>query len=198
MNIKTILVEVQGVAPLLMHNVQLADPFNQWSRQLRSLSGKRNKTDEDLLAIQEIEYQGGLYYDDEIGPYLPAEMIEASLIAGAKAYKQGELVKAGVQVEETLVPLIYPGPRLRDELFADSRHRDSRMVMIQRNRVLRTRPRFNIWSLTFTLLVAADIIAPEDVRRALDVAGRLKALGDFRPRFGRFILQTFEEVTELR
>ena len=37
-----------SVAPLLCHNGQLADPLNDLVRQMKKISGKREKTDADL------------------------------------------------------------------------------------------------------------------------------------------------------
>ena len=40
-----------GATPLLMHNVQMADPLNQWAKAVRELTArKKNMTDEEFAA----------------------------------------------------------------------------------------------------------------------------------------------------
>jgi len=59
--------------PLVMHNGRLADQLNPLAKRLKSLAAKRKKSDDDLMEIQRVEWEGGLYYDPKIGPYVPAE-----------------------------------------------------------------------------------------------------------------------------
>lgn len=52
--------------------------------------------------------------------------------------------------------------------------------------VMRTRPRFDNWELEFKLTYATDIIDEDIVDGALELAGQVIGLCDWRPRFGRF------------
>ena len=193
-NIESARVKIEGIAPLIMHNGQLADPTNPHSMQLKELSRKRKKTDQDHLDMKKVEFIGGLYHDPQTGPYLPDLWIEKNIRDGAAAFKQGKLILSGVQVEEQKVPLLYDGPRDIENLYADGRFVDTRGVVVQRSRIMRTRPIFPTWSAAFTVNVITSVISSKDVRRALEQGGLFVGVGDYRPKFGRYRVIEFKVV----
>lgn len=185
-------VTIAGITPLLMHNGQLADPLNEHTKGLKKLSAKRNKSDEDHAELGRVEWLGGLYFNPELGPYVPSEMIEATLKSGAKLSKTGKLAEACVVCLEERYALAYKGPRELAALLADRRFHDRRTIRVQNSRVVRTRPRFNDWGVTFTLALTPGRLNPEQVKAALDDAGLYVGMGDYRPKFGRFRVTKFE------
>jgi len=100
MALQTASFTIQGVAPLLMNNVQKADPLNQWAKALKAMTKKRVKTDEDLAEIARIEWCGGLYLGADGSPCLTGEAIEATIREGAKKSKEGKKVQSGVFVQQ--------------------------------------------------------------------------------------------------
>lgn len=196
---KQIKVVIGGPA-LLMHNGQLADPRNPYSKAMKEVTSKKKKSDEDHEEIARREFQGGLYHDDEIGPYLPGEAVQAMLVEASRKSKQGrEFVS--VSVEEDMIPLEYKGPRDRDALWKDEKFVFTKGVKNQQNRVMRTRPIFRNWKIEFTITIDDDAsVNVEDVQRALDIGGRKVGLGDWRPgspkggRYGRFFVDSFQEI----
>ncbi len=196
---KQIKVVIGGPA-LIMHNGQLANPRNPYAKAMKEITGKKKKSDEDHEEMSRREFQGGLYHDDDIGPYIPVDAIRGMLVEGSRKSKQGrEFVS--VDVEEDRVPLQYKGPRTRDELWADDRFVSVVGVKVGPSRVMRTRPMFKQWKLAFTVTIEDEAsINVADVERALTVAGRVIGIGDWRPgspkggRYGRFQVESFEEV----
>ena len=61
-----IIIEVKGTSPLLMHNPRMVDPEFDLNRQIKALTAKRKKTDEDLKNIEALEWHGGLYEDNGV------------------------------------------------------------------------------------------------------------------------------------
>ena len=49
---------------LLCHNGELADPLNNFAKEMKKVSAVRKKTDEHHLKMQELEWFGGLYGTD--------------------------------------------------------------------------------------------------------------------------------------
>lgn len=186
-------VRVRGRS-LLMHNGQLANPLNEWSKALKVETSKRKKSDEDHERIAQIEFQGGLYFDDKLGPVLPGALIDATLVNGAKKKRLGSIFESCVRTSEDVYRLDYEGPRTREGLWADPQFRDQRGAGVQTSRVLRTRPKFTDWSVTFEVDVFPCELNPDNVRQAIVDAGIYVGFGDFRPRFGLFVLESFEEV----
>jgi hypothetical protein len=68
MGLKQLEISIRGVSPLLMHNGQTADPLNTFSKQLKAVSGKRKKTEEDYAEMSRIEWHAALYVTRSIDP----------------------------------------------------------------------------------------------------------------------------------
>ena len=101
-------VEIKGVAPLLLHNGQLANPLNETVKAMKVYTGKRKKTDDDFAALAKLQWHGSLYLDAEDQIAIPGENIEAMLIKAAKKVKLGESFKAGIIVDGDF-PILFPG-----------------------------------------------------------------------------------------
>jgi hypothetical protein len=126
-----------------------------------------------------------MYFDEELGPYIPAANIEACLRDGGKFEKRGEDFKRGVQVIPDKVMLEYPGPRALEPLWKKG-YVDIRGVVLSGRRVMRSRPKFRGWWIIFPLAYDPAIFDRGDLVRCAELAGRYTGLGDYTPRFGRF------------
>jgi hypothetical protein len=183
---------VKSEAPLLMHNGQLADPLNPFTKELKKFTSKKKKTDTDIEDVAKAEFMGSLYYDEEAGVYLPGHMIEAALIAGAKKHKMGTQFKSAVFVPND-AKLRYEGPKKSEALWALPKFRDVRGVKVQQSRVMRCRPIFKEWETTFEIsLIDGLQVQVADVQQALDSAGKMCGFGDYRPKYGRFSVTDFK------
>ncbi len=183
---RKIKVEFKGQTPLLMHSCQCVNPLHPISRKLKEYTSKRTKTEEDLIAISDLEWEGSLYYDDTIGIYIPVENVEATIINGAKANKNGKDVERFCEILDFQIPLNYGCDKTKDELMKDERFRDVRAVNVMRSKVMRTRPRFNKWSIVFTMMYNEDKIDLDVIRQDIEYAGSYVGLCDCRPKYGKF------------
>jgi len=186
---KTVNLKLTGVAPLLMHNARLADPTDPITREKSKIAKGKNKTEETLMAIKELEWRGGLYVDEQGHPSLPADVILATIVQGARKAKLGKEASAAVYCDQAFFPLEYDGPKDIKKLYADGRFCDYRTVAQQRQRIMRARPIFRSWSCKVTLQVDEEILNPEQAREAMIAAGSRVGVGDFRPRYGRFTVE---------
>jgi len=182
---QTIDFHVRGVAPLLMHNGQLANPMNSIAKAMKAITSKRKKTDEDYAALANLEFMGGLYTDEQKRPVLPGEVIEGTIVAGAKKTKKGKDAKSAIIVDGNF-PLIYDGPKTADGLCGEERFRYVAGVVVGQSRIMRTRPMFKTWECKFTVHYLDDVLNPQEVTDFVETAGRVAGFGDGRPRFGRF------------
>jgi hypothetical protein len=181
----------KGTRPLLMHNVRLASPLNAYSKQLKALNAKRTKTDEDRMAIARVEFEGSLYLDPGVGPYIPGPNLLASLVEGGRLRKAGKKVERGVNVDDLVMPLIYRGPRDVDGLWGDgeSEYVDLRTVVVQRNKVDRCRPIFREWAFEAEILLDPAVIDLDEFRDVAANAGAMAGIGDYRRLYGRFSVE---------
>jgi hypothetical protein len=175
---------ITGVSPLLLHSGALVDPMNHFAQEMRKISTKREKTDAELEQLSRLEWYGGLYLH-EGKPCLPGEVLEAALTEGAKRTKRGRQAQAGI-VCRANYPLIYDGPTELEALWQDPAFRLTVGVRVQRNRVMRTRPRFPKWACEFELQYDAHLLNASQIRDIVQRVGRDIGIGDWRPRFGRF------------
>ena len=198
MALKTLKIKIRGVTSLLQHNSQLANPLNKYAKMLGELSTQKKRTGadkDDLLAqMADVEWEGGLYFSPVSGPYLPAMMIKANIIEGAKLTRGGRDVTRSVNVMPGEVPLLYEGPRDLETLKADVRFRDQRIVTVSQSKVLRTRPRFDNWSLEYTAVYNDKGMEREDLIRYITDAGMFEGLGDGRgkPGCGRYEIESVD------
>lgn len=183
---KTATYTIRGLAPLLVHNERLANPFDDLTRQIKSISGKRKKTEDDLTEMARLEFLGGLYFDDETGIHVPGNNVFAALLGGGKIHKLGVAIKRSTMVVEDKVALVFDGPTSPAALFADKRFVDMRSVRVGMAKVMRCRPIFPRWQLSFSLAYDGTGVQLDDLDRCLRDAGMMVGLCEYRPRFGRF------------
>jgi len=173
---KTINVEITGVAPLLQNRFPVEE------------HGQNKTKAKKKVYIPEEEAKKCLYIrDNQI--FQPAEHIYQSMVRaavdfkyeGKKTYK--DVITSGILIEPEEIPLV-----------SDKNYEiDTRPVMIQRNRVLKWRPKFNQWKLTFKIVILDEQnINPFTLKEILDRAGSTKGIGDYRPRFGRFMVSSWD------
>lgn len=178
-------ITLRGTHGLLCHNARLANPLDPIVRQIKTISSKRKKTDEDFERIARLEFEGGLYFDDT-GPFIPGANIEKCLVEGARVTKQGKQVERGLFVEDDEVPLIYEGPRSVEDLWANENFRSMMSVKVGTNRIMRCRPIFKGWLLEATAEVDGGLLNLDSLQAIANDAGSMIGLGDNRPRYGRY------------
>lgn len=180
---KTLRVRITGVTPLLMHNGQLADPTNEWAKRMKQITAKKKKTESDYEELGRLEWFGSLYLKDG-KPCIPGEVIEGTIVTGAKKKRIGNAAKGGVVCLDSF-PLENGGADLSnlDKLWADAKHVNKARVKVQQNTVVRTRPQFMPWSCEGEIQYDPSLINKSEVLSALQEAG---AMCDWRPKYGRF------------
>lgn len=182
-------ITLTGTQPLLMHNVQLGDPENEYVRDIGRLNALKSKiTDEQRAERDWLKFRGGLYYDDQAGPYLPAANVFRSIQQAASLTRNGKDIERGMILLDESAPLDYDGPRKPEELWGDGKTRfvDRRMARVNRAPVVAIRPRFEEWSATFRFELDEDVMNPDDFAFIAEKAGRMIHVGDYRRFFGAY------------
>jgi len=181
-------ITAKGTRPLLLHNVRLASPLDPFAKRLKALNAKRVKTDEDRLEIARTEWEGGLYFDPEIGPFVPAPNVLASLIGGARLIKAGKKIERGVMVNDLQMPLAYRGPREIDAMWGggESEFVDMRTVRVGQSKIDRCRPVFREWAFESDVEIDPQVIEVDEFKEVARLAGSMEGVGDYRRLYGRF------------
>lgn len=184
---------IKGVNEIIMHNGQMVDPRNKFSKALRAVSSKRKKTDADLDQMALIEFAGGIYVrDNQIA--IPDFVIEAAIINGAKKSKSGTQAKTAIFVKDW-AEMDYDGKpesvttETIEAMFESGEFHLSMAVKVGQSRIIRTRPKFKNWSATIELEYDDEFVNRKEVIQFVTDAGRQVGLCDWRPKYGRFTVE---------
>jgi len=173
-------VTIEGSAPLLFHrwNVEAV------AEKAKAAKGSKAKKEDNVESY--------VYRDEDGNLCLPGEYFRQSIIHAAKYIQDPrsprksamDLFKAGLVVLTDLASL---GKTDWDFL-------DQRRVTVQRNGLTRVRPAMQKgWRATVELQVLLpEYITREVLNAAIQNAGRLVGVGDFRPTYGRFQIIEFK------
>lgn len=179
-------VKVQGISPLLQHRYRFADEVEEAAKKR---SGKKDYS---------LEWKAALYWSDDQGVIQPAVHIESAMIKaatnfiisgrGKKTYK--DLFKSAVFVTPDFIPHGLKGTP--EKLVEQGKILiDRRLVRVNNSGVERLRPLIKDWSLAFAVEIHDEQIAKDTVKQVLEFAGRYIGIGDYRPKFGRFTIVSF-------
>ena len=189
---------ITGTRPLMLHNVRLASPLNVYAKRMKAINNeikaknaRKVDVDADRLELARVEFEGGMYHDETLGPYMPAQNILASLVGGARLTRDGKKVERGVVVSDLMLPLIYRGPRDIEGLWGngESAYVDVRPVVIGRQKVDRCRPIFHEWACEVDILIDPAVIQFDEFVSVSEAAGASEGLGDYRRMFGRYSVE---------
>ena len=190
----TILAHIEGTTPLLQHR------FDEGAE----VNGQKPARTQLVVNHTPREAAEKVVYRDKDGAYfVPGTWLFGCLCgAGANHKLRGSrrsarfVVPAAVRVGEVAIPLLNGDGKTPVADFET----DSRPVTIPatKGRIMRHRPRFDAWSLEFTLVVN-DAILPEDfVHQLLTEGGQQLGIGDFRPEkrgpFGCFRVTSWQRL----
>jgi hypothetical protein len=184
-------VTLTGTHPMLMHNGRLANPIDPWTRQLKALTSKRKKTDEDILQIAQVEARAGCWetVDGMLG--IPSAAVWRCFYDASKQFKLGTTVKKSFYFDDVVEPLTVAGSQISaTDFVADFDNVDYRTIKVQTSRVMRARPKVPVgWQTTHHFELFDDVLDKRDLVNVMDSAGRLYGLGDWRPTYGRFTVE---------
>jgi hypothetical protein len=116
---------------------------------------------------------------------IDGEMLTRCLVQSA-GRKEVAAFKAGVFCDGMFQLRVDGKAATTQRCFLDPRYQYTRPAKIGTSKIMRTRPRFDAWSVEIEIQYLPEIVTRRDVEDALARAGSIKGIGDWRPRFGRF------------
>lgn len=192
-----IAVRIEGATPLLMHCKNLLSDRCSWVKaEMDKISKKRNRTVEEEWALRRLEFIGGSYVDSDGELCIPADNMRALIRDGLRMRKLGKQI-AAVAVRD--VAFEHDGPETPEKLWEFKTPETANPFIFVtgasqgiRNTVQRTRPRFDKWACTFTIDYRRCDVSEDDIKDALEIAGRLIGLGDWHGTFGKFSIEKWQ------
>ena len=196
-------VKIKSLAPIIHNNGTAGlDTRSPAKIEMAEIARKRasNRTATDDARFRELECQTSLWLNEGGAPTVPETAIRSCIETAARKLKQGPQVREGLIVTE-IVSFDYDQERYGatiDELGKVAQF--TVPVVIQRNRVMKTRAMFDEWSVTFRLDTDPELVDETQLAAWLDIAGRRIGLGDWRPeksgKYGRFETVSIREVAD--
>lgn len=150
---------------------------------------RKNAYDEDAGAK---EAELGAYVNKAGKAYIPADQIQESLT------RAGTQVRVGGQGKKTYKDFMKSYVFLEPDeisLTPDKWEVDKRYVRVQGSGIMRYRPIYKNWAAKFRITLTDDTIPVNTVKEILEIAGMRIGIGDYRPKYGLFSVETFDEVT---
>jgi len=191
---KTIEMTIKGSAPLLMGSNQGVNPLHPLTKQMKVLTAKRKRTEEDEEEILHIKWMLGLYWDETYGLVIPSVNLEAMFRNAAKTVRKGTIAKqqSAITVKPDYIPLIVPDetPKTQEGLWNDPnrRYSDVKVGKIKQASILLCRPRFDNWGLKFKISFDETKFDLKEVIDLFTLAGREVGLCDYRGKYGMFAI----------
>jgi hypothetical protein len=183
-------VKVEGTYPLLL---------DAWNAESEASVDKASRSGQNVKGVETPRDVAGkrLYVDSEGTPIFPAENLFSGIVAAGIFQKVGtmklttrdsSLIPGALRIMEPTIP-IKPG-----KWEVDKRRAVNQKVKAAINAI---RPRFDKWSLEFTIEFDTDLLHPNTVRQLVDDLGKRIGIGVFRPQrkgpFGTFKVTKWDE-----
>lgn len=185
-----ILIEAIGTKPLLLHNVDLANPLNPWSRKMAELRGipSKRRTEKWHEDMAYANFMGAFYDIPEAdGIAVPCENIRRSIISAAKLNRLGTAVLRALSVTTAATSLIFDGPKNPQALWESGNFQLTRMIRGTGGASPTTYPMFREWALRVPFDLDESVLNERDLREVTERAGRIEGLGASRKQgYGRF------------
>ena len=192
-------ITIKGISPIIHNSARGLDPLLPHNVEKQNITRKRgsNRTKADDARLRELDTIISLWLDSKDKPMIPASAIRRVIETGARKLKQGPQVREGLSITDSMFE--YDRKRYGKSIKKLMRTTQFTVpVVVQRNRILKTRARFDTpWYCTFSVDADDELISREQLERWLDIAGHRIGLGDWRPEksgtYGRFEVESIEE-----
>tara|TARA_R100001443_G_scaffold1502_2_gene5539 strand:- start:123 stop:800 length:678 start_codon:yes stop_codon:yes gene_type:complete len=196
---------IQGVKPLLLSNFKYQHPCEPLYKLKAPISKKRNKTEEDFVALSkldflmsghwlnddgndcnaEIDSNGNVSFEGFSDPYIPAGMLRSSIGNSSKALnnRKGAAFDRGVLIDADF-PLRYTGSKICNEMWDQGLHqrdrgdRNGKLIWITRIKIPTG------WEIDFQINCDSSQVEISQLEDMIKGAGRYIGVGSWRPENG--------------
>ena len=196
MAIKTLNVKITGFSPLLLNNPQGINPLNKLLKldQAATKKYKASKTDENFEALNRTGIALRLFWNDDLGVYIPTRWITAQI--AKHSFKRCKISKdnarAGVFTTSDKAKLKYDGINDVKSIIDITRNEKFQTLIFQKIgqvKVPKAMPIFHKWNFEVELEYDNTIIDLEQLTDILEYSAKYNGFGDFRPSYGRALCE---------
>jgi hypothetical protein len=187
-------VSIKGITPLLLDNGECANPFHPIAQKKKELNSKMKKTLSDYREICDLDWDGSIYWNDELGAYIPVENIYKALHSAMKKHKLGPKI-CGIFLDQPIgYPIIAKNAKNKEALKQNPENRLEKMAKVNNAKVLKTRVIFPEWAINITFDYEPDVLNRNDIKTIFLAMSRFVGIGVWTPaskipgRYGKFLI----------
>lgn len=191
---KAIKFRMTGTCPLMLNNPQSANPMNAYAKELKALTSKRSKTDEDQNDILHLKFIASCYINSKGQYIIPANMLYKSFEAGAKENKLGKKFEQSLFVLNDALLKFDENGCTPEELWENhaDKYVDIRLASVDKRKIPAARFIIPEWYVECEVHFDENQLNKGEVWNALVNAGLRHGIGTYRACYGRF------SITELK
>ncbi len=195
MAIQQAAIKITGISPLLQNNPQTVDPFNRYAKAKKAITNKRTaKTDDDIIELGNLETESKVYFDEQIGVYIPATWItESIIVTGFSVAKIGRAkMRGGLFATENKIALEYRDKakvKTITDVVMNPAFRHRMLLKQGQVRIPKDAPIFHEWAFKTILEFDDSVVDLRTLKSIIERASKYGGFGDFRPTFGRAIAE---------
>jgi hypothetical protein len=185
-------ITITGIGPLLQNNPQTVDPFNSYKKEctLAYNRFKKSKTDEDLILSGNIDAESKLFFDKQLGVYVPVRWLTEQIITSAYGIIKvsRDNMRAGIFIVDDKAKLTYRGMnkvKTIHDVVLDPQFRHRVILPQGKIRVTKDFPIFHDWSFSTIIEHDESVVDLTGITNILKRSAMYVGFGDFRPTFGR-------------
>lgn len=191
MSMRAAQISIKGVSPLLQNNPQTVDRFNRFAKRMAQINAKKTRrTDDDYLELRDLEMEAKVYFDSDLGVYVPSSWL-AEAVATA-AFKVAKISRADIRgamftTDDKLKLSYRDSDKVAgiEDVVKNPAFRQMLTLPQGQVRVVKAFPIFHKWSFSTALEFDDKIIDPDSLTRIVEHTAKYGGFGDFRPKFGR-------------
>lgn len=203
--LKKYAVHIKSLTPFIMCSDRLVNQLDPLTKEKKAMTSLKSKQDEHLLALAKIEWIGALYYDESLGLYIPSKCLRACFKAAAKKFKKGMKTKAITFDAFLGSPIIGYEGMTPEKLWEKKNkngiqsHVHAVSVVINKSRVISTKPILHQWETKFVLHLNTEILSLAELEQIMSTAGFEYGIGAERPEratgnYGQFSIEEVKEI----
>lgn len=185
-------ITITGIGPLLQNNPQTVDPFNRYKKEctLAYNRAKKSKTEEDLIASGNLDTESKLFFDPNIGVYVPTRWLTEQIVTSAYSIIKvsRDKMRSGIFATEDKAKLTYDGMNkvktIHDVVY-DPQFRHRMILPQNKVRIAKDFPIFHKWSFSTVIEFDDSVVDFGGLTNILKRSAMYVGFGDFRPTYGR-------------
>jgi len=193
---KNLKCKVIGNNEIRLNNPQAADPLNKYAKLMKEINAIHHskKTDADREKLEHISVESKLYFNDELGVWIPSTWIMAGL--GGVSFKLvgigKKVIREGIFMNQDKMKLKYSGMKSVkkiDDIVLNPDFKAVEFHKIGTAKIAKGTPKFDHWSFEIDLDFDEEVITERELVSCVEMMVQRKGFGDYRPTYGRGLIE---------